>query len=120
MKIAVAFAHIFFATLWLGRSFSYAVLLLPRLGVLDVVGQRALRSSLRSVVTPLLAVSAWTSQGVRCRPRDMRLCEPRARWKPDGGTRSVKPAQAPYMMPTDGWATEPCVARVCVLPCATW
>jgi hypothetical protein len=58
MKIAVALVHIFFATLWLGGSFFYAVLLLPRLGVLDVAGQRALRSSLRSVMTPLLAVSA--------------------------------------------------------------
>ena len=31
MKIAVAFAHVFFATLWLGGSFFYAVLLLPGL-----------------------------------------------------------------------------------------
>jgi uncharacterized membrane protein len=58
MKIAVALVHIFFATLWLGGSFFYTVLLLPRLGALDVAGQRALRSSLRSVMTPLLAVSA--------------------------------------------------------------
>ena len=58
MKVAVALVHIFFATLWLGGSFFYAVLLLPRLGVLDVASQRALRSSLRSVMTPLLAVSA--------------------------------------------------------------
>ena len=58
MKIAVALIHIFFATLWLGGSFFYAVLLLPRLRVLDAAGQRALRGSLRSAMTPLLAVSA--------------------------------------------------------------
>ena len=58
MKIAVALVHIFFATLWLGGSFFYAVLLMPRLRVLDAAGQRALRSSLRSAMTPLLAVSA--------------------------------------------------------------
>ncbi len=58
MMIAVAIVHICFATLWLGGSFFYTVLLLPRLGVLDAAGQRALRSSLRSVMTPLLALSA--------------------------------------------------------------
>ncbi len=58
MKIVVALVHIFFATLWLGGSFFYAVLLLPRLRVLDVAGQRALKGSLRSVMTPLLAASA--------------------------------------------------------------
>ena len=57
-KIAVALVHIFFATLWLGGSFFYAVLLLPHLHVLDVASQRALRSSLRSAMTPLLGVSA--------------------------------------------------------------
>lgn len=58
MKIAVALVHIFFATIWLGGSFFYAVILLPRLRVLDTADQRALTRSLRAVMTPLLAVSA--------------------------------------------------------------
>ena len=58
MKIAVALIHIFFATLWLGGSFFYAVLLLPRMRVLDAAGRRALEGSLRATMTPLLAVSA--------------------------------------------------------------
>jgi hypothetical protein len=58
MKIAVAIVHILFATIWLGGSFFYTVLLLPRLHVLDMPNQRALARSLRAVMTPLLAVSA--------------------------------------------------------------
>ncbi len=58
MKTAVAFVHIFFATVWLGGSFFYAVVLLPRLAVLEPAGRLALRRSLRAVVTPLLAASA--------------------------------------------------------------
>ncbi len=58
MKIAVALVHIFCATLWLGGSFFYAILLLPKLRVLDVASQRALKRSLRGTMTPLLAVSA--------------------------------------------------------------
>ncbi len=58
MKIAVALIHIFFATVWLGGSFFYAVLLLPRMRILDATGRRALEGSLRATMTPLLAVSA--------------------------------------------------------------
>jgi uncharacterized membrane protein len=58
MKIAVAIVHILFATIWLGGSFFYTLLLLPRLHVLDTANQRALTRSLRAVMTPLLAASA--------------------------------------------------------------
>ena len=58
MKIVVALIHIFFATLWLGGSFLYAVLLLPGMRVLDAAGRGALEGSLRATMTPLLAVSA--------------------------------------------------------------
>ena len=58
MKIAVALVHIFFATIWLGGSFFYAVILLPRLRVMDLADQRAFMRSLRGVMTPVLAVSA--------------------------------------------------------------
>lgn len=55
MKIAVALIHIFFATIWLGSSFFYAVILLP---VIDRADQWVLTRSLRAVMTPLLALSA--------------------------------------------------------------
>jgi uncharacterized membrane protein required for colicin V production/uncharacterized membrane protein len=58
VKIAVALLHIFFATVWLGSSFFYVVLLLPRLSVLDASQQRALTRSLRRAMTPLLGASA--------------------------------------------------------------
>jgi uncharacterized membrane protein len=58
MKTTVAFIHIFFATVWLGGSFFYTVLLLPRLAALEAGARRALTGSLRAVMTPLLAVSA--------------------------------------------------------------
>jgi uncharacterized membrane protein len=58
MKTAVAFVHILVATVWLGGSFFYTVLLLPRLAALEPGARRALTRSLRAVVTPLLALSA--------------------------------------------------------------
>jgi putative copper export protein len=58
MKIAVAAVHFFFATIWLGSAFFYAVLLLPRLRTLDSAQGTTLKRSLRSVMTPLLVVSA--------------------------------------------------------------
>jgi hypothetical protein len=58
VKIAVALLHIFFATVWLGGSFFYVVLLLPRLSVLDTSHERALTRSLRRAMTPLLGASA--------------------------------------------------------------
>ncbi len=58
MKTAVAFVHIFVATIWLGSAFFYTVLLLPKLRGLEPTRRRALDSSLRSTMTPVLAVSA--------------------------------------------------------------
>jgi len=58
MKTAVALVHIFFATVWLGGSFFYVVVLLPRLAALEPAARLALRRSLHAVMTPLLATSA--------------------------------------------------------------
>ncbi len=58
MKTAVALVHLFFATVWLGGSFYYAVLLLPSLATVDAAAQRALRRSLSRTMRPLFAVSA--------------------------------------------------------------
>jgi hypothetical protein len=58
MKIVVAFVHFVFATAWLGSGFYYVVVLTPRVTVLDAAPQRALARSLRSVMRPLLGVSA--------------------------------------------------------------
>lgn len=58
MKIAVALAHVVFATIWLGGAFFYTVILLPKLRALDSAQQRALARSLRATMTPLLGISA--------------------------------------------------------------
>jgi uncharacterized membrane protein len=58
VKTAVALLHIFFATVWLGGSFFYVILLWPALHTLETAQQRTLVRSLRSTMTPLLAVSA--------------------------------------------------------------
>ena len=58
MKIAVALVHIFFATLWLGSAFFYALLVLPRLALLDARSRLAFARSLRRALVPLLSVSA--------------------------------------------------------------
>jgi len=58
VKTTVALVHLFFATVWLGGSFFYAVLLLPRLAVIDAGAQRALKRALGGTMRPLFAASA--------------------------------------------------------------
>jgi hypothetical protein len=58
MKIAVALAHIAFATIWLGSAFFYTVILQPKLRTIDTAQQRILARSLRTTMTPLLGISA--------------------------------------------------------------
>jgi hypothetical protein len=58
MKIFVAFVHLIFATTWLGSAFFYVVILQPKLNGLPTVERRNLARSLRTTMTPLLAISA--------------------------------------------------------------
>jgi hypothetical protein len=58
MKIFVAFVHLIFATTWLGSAFFYVVILQPKLNGLPTVERCNLARSLRTTMTPLLAISA--------------------------------------------------------------